>query len=496
MVRFSEQDIAQIKERGSNPESVANWFQFFEKGFPFADLLSAASIGNGILCLDEDERNSLIANYENLTRGKILLKFVPASGAASRMFKEAFTYLENDDETIREKALNFLPTLPDYAFYDDLQAAMQKDGLSLETAIQNGDYKTVMAYLLTEKGLNYGNKPKAVLKFHRYPDECRTAMEEHFVEAAHYARSSDGKCRIHFTVSPQHLPLFQELLSKIQPKFEARFQVTYEVSFSTQAPTTDTLAATEDNQPFRDKDGKLLFRPGGHGALIQNVNQLNADVIFVKNIDNVFSDNDLTDTILYKKLLAAQLITLQNRIFDALKVLRSPDLKLVQYLDILHFAKEKLMLQFDKEDPGLEALFAALNRPLRVCGMVKNEGEPGGGPFWVRNSKGIISRQIVESSQIDQQNSDQKAIMQTATHFNPVDMVCSSRTFEGGKFDLAKYVDAETGFISSKSYEGRPLKAMELPGLWNGAMADWITLFVEVPLTTFHPIKTMFDLRK
>ena len=496
MIHFSEKDIQQIKERGSSPEEVAQWFQFFEKGFPYADLQAAATIGNGILQIPPAERDALLQQYDTLIQGKKLVKFVPASGAASRMFKELFSYMENEDETTSAKARTFLSTLPSYAFYHDLEMCMSQDGVSLESAITDGDYRTVLTYLLTEKGLNYGNKPKAALKFHRYPDECRTAMEEHFVEAARYARSSDGKCRLHFTVSPQHLPLFNELLGKVQPVFEKRFNVSFEVGFSTQSPSTDTLAATEDNEPFRDKNGQLLFRPGGHGALIQNVNALDADIIFVKNIDNVFCEDALEDTIVHKKLLAASLITLQNKLFDSLKDLRSPNISLEKQTEILQFAKEKLGVHFDNEHPSREEIFSALNRPLRVCGMVKNEGEPGGGPFWVRNSQGKTSLQIVESSQINQQNPQQKEIMMKSTHFNPVDMVCGTRTFEGDKFDLIQYVDSETGFISSKSYEGRPLKAMELPGLWNGAMAHWITLFVEVPLTTFHPIKTVFDLKK
>lgn len=494
MITFTPSDLDFMQKRGNSPEAVQKQFSFFEKGFDFANLQAAATLGHGIVKLSDSERNALIANYDKLTSTKSLLKFVPASGAASRMFKEIFSFLEKNDEETKQKATALIHKLHDYALYDDLAQAMAKDKLSLAVEIQQDNYPLIVDYLLNGKGLDYGNKPKAVLKFHRYPNECRTALEEHLVEAAGYARAADGVCRIHFTVSPHHLGLFKNLLNEVQGKYEQRFGVKYQVEFSTQSPTTDTLAATEDNQPFRDNQGNLLFRPGGHGALIQNMNQLRADVIFVKNIDNVFSDSDLQDTITYKKTLAAYLITLQNQLFDFLHKMQINTLSNAELTEIRRFAEEKLQVRFNHENVSQEELQAKLNRPIRVCGMVKNEGEPGGGPFFVKDSRGEVSLQIVESSQINQNNPQQKAIMQGATHFNPVDMVCSSRTFVGGYFDLTKYVDPETGFISSKSYEGRTLRAMELPGLWNGAMAHWITIFVEVPLTTFHPVKTMFDL--
>lgn len=497
MTTFTENDILQMKQRGSEPEEVAHQFQYFESGFDFADLQAAATIGNGILKISESEKQRLIQQYDTLTEGKTLLKFVPASGAASRMFKEVYGYMEDDSDATSAKAQQLLVNLPRYAFYPSLREAMAADGLCLEDEINRGNHPLVLSYLLTEKGLNYGNKPKAVLKFHQYDGECRTALEEHLVEAAHYARDAQGNCRIHFTVSPQHLPLFQQLVCEVKAKYESRFGVHYLIDFSAQAPSTDTLAATEEGEPFRDSQGKLLFRPGGHGALIQNLNQLRADIVFVKNIDNIFYDSELQDTVTYKKLLAAQLITLQKQIFKYLKTLHTDATKGEQMLpEILQFARNELQIQFREEEKTVEGVFQKLNRPIRICGMVKNEGEPGGGPFWVRNSKGITSLQIVESSQIDKKSERQNAILQGATHFNPVDMVCSFATFDGGYFDLRQYVDPETGFISSKSHEGRPLKAMELPGLWNGAMADWITLFVEVPLTTFHPVKTIFDLQR
>ena len=491
---FSPQDLAFLRQRGSDESAVERQFQYFTTGFAFADLQCAATVGNGIVRLSEAESAQLLAGYDRLTAGKSLLKFVPASGAASRMFKQQYGYLENDDEATRAAAIHQLHTLPRLALADDLRAVMSRDGLSLDDEIRRDNYRTVFEYILTDKGLDYGNKPKGVLQFHRYADGCRTAFEEHLVEAALYARQADGTCHLHFTVSPQHLPLFTELLNRVKSKYEQRFGVKYDITFSTQSPATDTLAATEDNQPFRDHNGNLLFRPGGHGALIDNLGKLRADIVFVKNIDNVFTDDTVADTTKYKKLLAAYLITLQAQVFDALKRLRERPLSDSELSEIQHFAEEELFIRFGTEHPGQQELIQQLDRPIRVCGMVKNEGEPGGGPFLVKNAQGEYSWQIVESAQIDTSAPEQKSILLHSTHFNPVDLVCAFRKADGTFYPLADFVDPATGFISSKSYEGRALKAMELPGLWNGAMARWITVFVEVPLTTFHPVKTMKDL--
>ena len=492
-IQFSQKDQDFIQQRGSTVAEVSRQFSYFEKGFDFADLQRAATAGDGIIRLPADEIDRLLAAYPTLLGRKKAVKFVPASGAASRMFKEVFSYLENDDDATRTKACQLLHSLKDYALYDDLAAVMEKDGLSLEKEIAADKYKVVISYLLEDKGLNYGKLPKGLLKFHRYPDRCRTAMEEHLVEAALYARGNDGICHLHFTVSPQHQPLFEQLLNEILYIYESKFGVKYDIRFSTQAPSTDTLAATEDNQPFRDGDGNLLFRPGGHGALIKNLNAIDADIVFVKNIDNVFYDDTVADTVTYKKVLAAYLLELQQQVFAYVRELENGAISKEKITEIQSFIKEKLLQDVRPEQ---EAMLGILNRPLRVCGMVKNEGEPGGGPFFVKNKAGHTSLQIVESSQIDKANPQQASILQGATHFNPVDMVCCFRDADGKKFELDKFVDPETGFISSKSYEGRTLKAMELPGLWNGAMAHWNTLFIEVPLTTFHPVKTMFDLRK
>lgn len=478
-----------MRQRGSNPDEVQHQLEIFQKGFDFARLDRAATPNDGILQLEDDVVEELVADYDNMLKGKKVLKFVPASGAASRMFKELYTYLTDDSETTQKKAMAFLESLPRYPFFEALRDAMAKDGYQLETEMDKKNFKLVVDYLLNEKGLNYGNQPKGLLLFHRYPDKIRTAVEEHLVEAARYA-NSDGQCYLHFTVSPQHQAGFEHLLAEVVPAYEKQYNVHYHIDFSIQDPATDTVAAELDNSPFRDENGNLLFRPAGHGALIYNMNRLDADVVFVKNIDNVITEERVEPTVTYKKALAAHLLQLQARAFQYLKELEKGDVDPMLFLEMLDFAESELMIPME-EDITQERLFELMNRPLRVCGMVKNEGEPGGGPFWVLDADDNASLQIVESSQI---SPEQKSVMTRATHFNPVDMVCALKNYKGEKFDLLQYVDPETGFISSKSYGDRTLKALELPGLWNGAMSKWITIFVEVPIATFNPVKTVFDL--
>jgi len=494
-LEFTFEDKDFMNQRGSDPAQVEQQFANFEKGFPFADIDRPATIDDGILRLDEDQVAELEAEYPYAIEGKKIEKFVPASGAASRMFKDLYALLnEQLDEKQTALAQTFLSTLPRYPFYEALKKAMADKQLDLDAEIQKGNFRLIVQYLLEGEGLNYGNLPKGLLLFHRYENEIRTALEEHLLEAALYA--NNGKeAWLHFTVSEHHLELFKAKVAELLPKYEQKFGITYHVSFSMQAASTDTLAATEDNQPFRDENGRLLFRPGGHGALIYNVDGRDADILFVKNIDNVTKEQNIAPTVTYKKVLAAYLAQLQSLQFQYLKTLEAGNVDPMTLCEIMDFAESKLMISID-EQPTAEELYALMNRPLRLCGMVKNEGEPGGGPFWVRDTEGDCSLQIVESSQIDKNNPEKAAIMAKATHFNPVDMVCAIKNYKGEKFDLLQYVDPNTGFISSKSYNGRTLKAMELPGLWNGAMANWITIFVEVPLATFNPVKTVFDLLK
>ena len=434
---WTQSDLEQLAQRGISVEKANQQMESFKTGFPSLDIVSAASVKNGILAPKKAEQEEYIAAWENYLKGNHkVLKFVPASGAASRMFKNLFEYLDNGVETpfVQE----FLSNIDKFAFGDQLA------GKSGQEAVR---------YLL--ENMAYGKLPKGLLLFHKYRDGARTPALEHLAEGA-----LTGATNIHFTVSHEHLPLFRQHIAENLQKFEKKYGVKYEISFSEQMPSTDTLAANPDGTPFRTADGKLLFRPGGHGALIENLNQQDADIVFIKNIDNVVPDRLKKDTIRYKQILAGVLVTKQKEIFEKL------------------------------QDPNLsDEERAKLNRPIRVCGVVKNTGEPGGGPFLVREEDGSISCQILESSQIEDQS-----LMATSTHFNPVDLVCAIKDYQGKPFDLTKFVDPKTGFISHKSKDGKELLALELPGLWNGAMSRWNTYFVEVPISTFNPVKTVNDL--
>ena len=447
MSNFSAQDLEQLQARGISVEKAEAQLECFRNGFPELDIVAPASTKKGILAPKRAEQEEYIAAWQQyLKQGHKILKFVPASGAASRMFKNLFQYLEDGIETpfIQE----FLANKDKFAFGPQLAG---KEG------------QEAVRYLLND--MHYGELPKGLLLFHKYRDGARTPALEHLVESAQYcvAPAKAGEkptVYLHFTVSHDHLPLFRQHIAENLAKFEEKYGVKYDVTFSEQLTSTDTIAANPDGTPFRTKDGKLLFRPGGHGALIENLNQQDADIVFIKNIDNVVPDRLKKDTIRYKQILAGVLVTEQKRVFEALKDTNLSD-------------EER----------------AKLNRPIRVCGVVKNTGEPGGGPFLVRDEDGSISCQILESTQI----SDPE-LMKQSTHFNPVDLVCAIKDFEGKPFDLPKYVDPKTGFISNKSKDGKELLALELPGLWNGAMAKWNTIFVEVPVSTFNPVKTVNDL--
>lgn len=495
------QDKEFLAQKGISEEQIAEQLACFEKGFPYLKLAAAASVDNGILAPTTDMQKKYLDAWDAYTQtDKVIVKFVPASGAASRMFKNLFEFLGANYDTPQtgfEKT--FFEKIENFAFYNDLNQACQNNtGKDIPQLISEGNYKAVVFALLESAGLNYGALPKGLLKFHKYEDGSRTPLEEHLVEGALYAGNKNGKVNVHFTVSPEHRPLFKALVDEKAAIYAKRYGVEYNISFSEQKPSTDTIAADMDNKPFRD-NGKLLFRPGGHGALIENLNDLDADVIFIKNIDNVVPDKFKGDTVLYKKLIAGVLITLQQKIFSYLQLLESGKYTHEQIMDILQFLQKKLFCKNpevkDLEDSELAIyLKNKLNRPIRVCGMVKNVGEPGGGPFLAYNSDGTISLQILESSQIDMKDPEKKEMFEKGTHFNPVDLVCTVRDYKGHKFNLVKYVDKNTGFISYKSKNGKDLKALELPGLWNGAMSDWNTVFVEVPLSTFNPVKTVNDL--
>ena len=498
---ITPEDKALLEKKGISEAQIAEQLACFEKGFPFLQLDGAASIEKGILAPAENELNTYLQAWDTYKQSdKNIVKFVPASGAASRMFKNLFEFLGADYEiptTDFEK--KFFNNIQDFAFYTDLNAACEKNkGKGIEALVNEGNYKPVVANLLEEAGLNYGALPKGLLKFHKYDNGARTPLEEHLVEGALYAAGTTGKVNVHFTVSTEHRDLFKALVEEKVAEYAQKYNIEYSVSFSEQKPSTDTIAADMENKPFRD-NGKLLFRPGGHGALIENLNDLDADIVFIKNIDNVVPDRLKDETVTYKKLIAGVLVTLQKQAFEYLELLDSGKYTHEQLEEIIRFVQQDLCCRKtdikELEDAELVIyLRNKLNRPMRVCGMVKNVGEPGGGPFLAYNPDGTISLQILESSQIDMKDEEKKAMFEKGTHFNPVDLVCAVRDYKGNKFDLVKYVDKATGFISYKSKSGKELKALELPGLWNGAMSNWNTVFVEVPLGTFNPVKTVNDL--
>lgn len=495
---FDSKDLEQFKKKGISPEQVQAQLELISKGFPYLELDSAASAGNGIMSLSSDECDRYTGFWNTyLNSGHSISKFVPASGAASRMFKDLFAFLDSDSgvpSTPFEKS--FFQGLEKFAFYKDLDAACQSaKGSCASALIAAGQYKAVVSCLLESCGLNYGSLPKGLLKFHNYESDARTPMEEHMAEGALYAAGADGKVHLHFTVSPEHKPLFMALAEKSGKTMSERFSVSYDITFSEQKSSTDTVAAAADGTPFRNSDGSILFRPGGHGALIENLNDLDTDIVFIKNIDNVVPDHLKSDTVTYKKVLAGVLVSVQQKVFEYLSVLDKGNYTPEQLKEMTDFVSGTLCCRCrDKQAIDAGWLKSKLNRPLRVCGMVKNVGEPGGGPFLAYNSDGTVSLQILESSQIDLNDPAKKAMFTGGTHFNPVDLVCALRDYKGRRFDLTSHVDKATGFISSKSKNGRELKALELPGLWNGAMSDWNTIFVEVPLSTFNPVKTVNDL--
>ena len=483
---FTPSDLSQLAARGISQEAAEKQMACFATGFPNLDIVEAAAIGKGILRPTLIEENRYLEAWQNyLAENHQILKFVPASGAASRMFKNLFEYLESGEET--EFIRTFLGNLQRFAFYDELMAAVKQ-----QDAAGKSEGQVIVAALL--EGMAYGKLPKGLLLFHSYAEGARTPALEHLEEGALYARNAKNEVNLHFTVSHEHLALFEKHIADNVAAFERKHGVHYSISFSEQKPSTDTLAADAEGKPFRDKEGKLVFRPGGHGALIENLNEQKADVVFVKNIDNVVPDRLKEPTIRYKQLIAGVLVTLQAQAFAYLRELENVAISEAKLDIIRQFVETRLycaLPQFSLLSVAdrVDLLRRKLNRPIRVCGMVKNEGEPGGGPFLVRDADGAIQCQILESSQIAD-----KSLMAKATHFNPVDLVCGLRDYKGNAFSLPAYVDPKTGFISQKSKDGRDLQALELPGLWNGAMANWNTIFVEVPIETFNPVKTVNDL--
>lgn len=515
MSALTNKDKQQLETLNISIDQVERQINQFKTGFPYSDLVAPATIGNGIIKFSDTEVQELIKQFEEDKEYYDILKFIPASGAASRMFKTIYSFVEEykgkeipedflEKENVKFDSIeNFFLSIKDFAFYDDLKNRLAECGKDIETLMSENRLVEIAEFLLENEGLGYGKLPKALLKFHRYKETSRFALEEHLVEATQYSTiyTEDGEiAQLHFTVSQEHLDIFKKTVEELIPVYEREYGIRYDISYSVQKPSTDTIAVDMNNEPFRNNDGSLLFRPGGHGALIQNLNDLKKEVIFIKNIDNVVPDRLKSTTYDYKKVLGGYLFRLQQQQFEYLNLLDEGCLANDEIDEIAKFAKEKLMIDIPNfyktynEIEKIDFLYSKMNRPMRICGMVKNEGEPGGGPYWIRNSSDEVSLQIVESSQIDHKNEKQEAIFQSATHFNPVDLVCATYDFRGEPFDLNDYIDYNTGFISQKSKDGKELKALELPGLWNGAMADWINIFVEVPIITFNPVKTVNDL--
>lgn len=509
---FTEKDLTQIANKGMTVAAVEEQINNFKTGFPYANIQKAATIGDGILQVSETEQAEYVRLYNEKSKPLDVYKFVPASGAASRMFKDLFSFMEKYKGSTAEEAafladksgksmFAFFDKITDFAFYDDLKATLAASGENIETLLENKDYTTILRAILTEAGLDYGNLPKGLLKFHKYKNGNRTPLEEHLVEGANYCKGDDGKVYLHFTVSPNHREKFLELIEAVKSDYEKAFDCVFIITLSEQHSATDTIAVNMDNTPFRESDGSILFRPGGHGALLQNVNDLEADLVFIKNIDNVVPDRIKAPTYQYKQILGGVLLSYQARIFEYLNQLEGSETASAELIKTIEtFFTNEICFVFPTEYKNAsdtektKYLFTKLNRPIKVCGMVKNEGEPGGGPFWTVNSDGTTSLQIIESAQIDTENEAQNTIMQNSSHFNPVDLACGLRNYKGENFDLLAFRDPNTGFIAYKSSDGKELKAQELPGLWNGAMADWNTLFVEVPVITFNPVKVVQDL--
>lgn len=498
---YTQQDLELLREKGISQDQIDTQLNYFATGFPYLSIVAAASVDKGVMKVGEEEEKKYLNAWQDfLDSGKKVTKFVPASGAASRMFKDLFAFLDADyDVATTPFEKEFFDRIEQFAFFGSLDETCRElfknDVVSL---CEEGRYKDVLSALLSSEGMDYGNMPKGLLLFHSYPEGNRTPVGEHLTEGTYYARNKAGEVDVHFTVSAEHKEMFELLVAARKLNYEFKLGATFSVSYSIQKPSTDTIAGDMDNKPFRNEDGSLLFRPGGHGALIENLNDIDSDVIFIKNIDNVVPDRLKENEARYKKLLAGILVSMQQRTHAYLNRLESGQATSDELAEMLAFTENELCIShpgtFASEDELKKYLKTKLDRPFRVCGMVKNQGEPGGGPFIAVNPDGTASLQILESSQIDKDNPAAMGAFKNGSHFNPVDVVCGVRCNQGNKYNLTKFVDKNTGFISYKSKSGKELKALELPGLWNGAMSDWNTIFVEVPVSTFNPVKTVNDL--
>ncbi|MDO7170981.1 DUF4301 family protein [Mariniflexile sp. AS56] len=507
---FTVQDIQQIENHGLTEEKVNAQIKLMKSGTAYSNLIEAASIGNGILRKNKQQELDCIDFFDGKREQITVVKFVPASGAATRMFKFLFQFLNEFDpkkqtiESYTEKNKDvsvFLEGLEKFPFYEAVRGEVLEitpgfDGLSL------GEQGLLFVKtMLDPDQLNYSFYPKGLLPFHKYDSHISTAFKEHLFESIMYA-SSNNKANLHFTISEVHQAMFEKELELIKEPIENETKTKFNVSFSYQSKSTDTVAVTSKDELYRTEEGELLFRPSGHGALVENLNTLDFDLIFIKNIDNIVVLEQNFEISNCKKMLAGILLQIQTQAFKYLKKLDDETISEDEVHNIELFVINRINVELNeayKSYPLKEKisyLHKKLNRPIRVCGMVKNEGEPGGGPFWVKDNHGEVSLQIVEFAQIDIENQSQKNIVDHATHFNPTDLVCAVKDYKGHKFDLTKYVDPNAAFMTIKSQNGTDIKALELPGLWNGTMAFWNTIFVEIPVETFHPVKTVNDLLK
>ncbi|MGB5692557.1 MAG: DUF4301 family protein [Flavobacteriaceae bacterium] len=507
MTNFSDRDLKQLFSKGISEDKVLDQIRIFEEGIPFIKLNGPAVAGDGIRKFTKAQKTKLVKVYDSNREHHKLLKFVPASGAASRMFKSLFAFLESFDPEKEDLASysnrtgdkdieQFFKDLKSFPFYQSVQERIKKT--------KGNKDKKFLAFvheMLDSDKLQFDFYPKGLLPFHNYKGHISTAFEEHLKEGALYGRSNNI-ARLHFTVSEQHETMFHDHYQEIKERLTRNTNTEYIVNFSQQKPATDTLAVTEQNTPFRENDGSLLFRPGGHGALIENLNDQDADIIFIKNIDNVVVDHHAEEIAFNKEVLAGLLIQIQQKVFEYARMLQTEGLLAEQLTEIHDFLYRELNVRFADTYHSfsiaeqIEILKDKINRPIRICGMVKNQGDPGGGPFWIVDPQGHISLQIIESAQIDKSDPEQSDIFDNSTHFNPVDIICGVRNYRGEKYNLLNFVDHRQGFISEKTKDGKALKALELPGLWNGAMAYWNSIFVEVPLITFNPVKSVNDLLK
>lgn len=500
---FTEEDLELLEKKGISVEEVTRQVHDIRQGFPYLDIFNTASLSNGIMRVDKEEEARYMEIWEEyLNRDNAsVYKMVPASGAASRMFKMLYNFLEADYSTPTTEGEHlFFDRLPDFAFYDRLnEVCLRNNWKTIPKLIAQGEHKIVVQNLLLEHGMNYGALPKGLLLFHTYNKGTSVAADEHLVEGALYARDSQGRVHIHFTVSPEHRAAFEAHIELSQKYYSTKYSVIYHITYSEQKASTDTIALTPEGELFRDDNNILVFRPGGHGALLSNLNDLDADIVFIKNIDNVVPDYLKSTTILTKKLLAGILIAVRDQIYDYLIQIERGKTSHTQLLEMATFLKDNLCIITPEEvlsdDKELQNwLINKLNRPIRVCGMVRNEGEPGGGPFVIKEIDGSTSLQILESTQINLLDDYQRSLQENGEYFNPVDLVCAIKDYRGQAFDLSKFVNPKTAFVAHKSQGARELLALERPGLWNGSMHHWNTIFVEVPIETFNPVKEINDL--